>query len=42
MYIFEGYSPILEIKTNRETIFVNSKNEGEIERVYEDLLKRIP
>lgn len=42
MYIFEGYSPILEIKTNRGTIFVNSKNEGEIERVYEDLLKRIP
>ena len=37
LYVFDGYSPILMIKTDDTLVFVNSKENGEIERLYEEL-----
>lgn len=37
LYVFDGYSPILMIKTDDTLVFVNSKDNGEIERLYEEL-----
>lgn len=35
--IFDGYSPILMIKSDDTLVFVNSKEDGEIEGLYEEL-----
>lgn len=37
LYVFDGYSPILMIKSDDTLVFVNSKENGEIERLYEEL-----
>ncbi|WP_455720169.1 PH domain-containing protein [Agathobacter sp.] len=37
LYVFDGYSPILMIKTDDTLVFVNSKEDGEIERLYGEL-----
>lgn len=37
LYVFDGYSPILMIKTDDTLVFVNSKENGEIEKLYEEL-----
>lgn len=37
LYIFDGYSPILMIKTDDTHVFVNSKEDGEIAKLYEKL-----
>lgn len=40
LYLLKGYSPILMIRTEDKTIFVNSENEGEIEKLSKALLER--
>lgn len=35
--VFDGYSPILMIKSDDTLVFVNSKEDGEIEGLYEEL-----
>lgn len=37
LYVFDGYSPILMIKSDDTLVFVNSKEDGEIERLYVEL-----
>ena len=37
LYVFDGYSPILMIKSDDTLVFVNSKEDGEIEGLYEEL-----
>ena len=37
LYVFDGYSPILMIKTDDTLVFVNSKEDGEIEGLYGEL-----
>lgn len=37
LYVFDGYSPILMIKTDDTLVFVNSKEDGEIEKLYGEL-----
>ena len=37
LYVFDGYAPILMIKTDDTLVFVNSKEDGEIEGLYEEL-----
>lgn len=37
LYVFNGYSPILMIKSDDTLVFVNSKEDGEIEGLYEEL-----
>lgn len=37
LYVFDGYAPILMIKSDDTLVFVNSKEDGEIERLYEEL-----
>ena len=39
LYVFDGYSPILMIKSDDTLVFVNSKEDGEIERLYGELDK---
>ena len=35
--VCDGYSPILMIKSDDTLVFVNSKEDGEIERLYVEL-----
>lgn len=37
LYVFDGYAPILMIKSDDTLVFVNSKEDGEIEGLYEEL-----
>lgn len=37
LYVFDGYSPILMIKSDDTLVFVNSKEDGEIEKLYVEL-----
>lgn len=39
MYIYKGYSPILKIELPRFTVFINSKEEGTVEKWYKELAK---
>lgn len=37
LYVFDGYAPILMIKSDDTLVFVNSKEDGEIEKLYVEL-----
>lgn len=39
LYLYRGYTPILEIKLADKTIFVNSKNPDEVEEWYQELIE---
>ena len=39
MYIYKKYTPILEIKTSDETVYVNSKDKADVEKWYQELEK---
>ena len=38
LYVFNGYSPILMIKSDDTLVFVNSKEDGEIEGLYVEVI----
>ena len=37
LFIWDGYSPVLMIKSSNKTVFVNSKEDGYIKQMYEKL-----
>lgn len=38
LFIWDGYSPVLMIKSSNKTVFVNSKEDGYIKQMYEKLI----
>lgn len=40
LYVYHGYSPIVEVKTGEETIYFNSKTEGVAEACYRKLQEK--
>lgn len=40
LYVYHGYSPIVEVKTKEETIYFNSKTEGVTEECYQKLQEK--
>lgn len=41
LYVYHGYSPIVEVKTKEQTIYFNSKTEGVAEECYRKLQEKI-
>jgi len=39
MFIYRGYTPILQIKLEDETVYVNSKTEDDVQQWYEEMQK---
>lgn len=41
LYIYKGYSPIIEVETEDMKIYFNSREEGVIEKCYQELLENV-
>lgn len=41
LYIYHGYSPIMELETEDMKIYLNSRQEGVIEECYQELLQKV-